>query len=353
MASDVDSRDTARVSEAPGRLRPALLLLLLAGIAGLAMLLQARGRAARRPGLTYGRPVDKAAPPALAPVRAPEDLGERAMHHCRALVELGPRYFGQPGWSKQLDYILQQLSALGIAASRDTWTDRRERITFSNVRATIKGARPERIVLACHHDTKCTTGHPLAHQNFHFVGANDGASGVAMLLALAPLLKARDNPVTLDLVFFDGEESLDFDWNDDRALFGSKRFVARHLAARSRDEEAPIVAVLLLDMVGRQDLHIQEELYSTPALRRICWAAAKATGHEPQFFQVAEGAKDDHVPFLAAGIPAIDLIDLKGNPYWHTEHDTLEYMSAASMQQVADVVLTMLPAVEQAFAAPR
>jgi len=331
-------------------MRPALLLVVLVGIAGLAMLLKSRaGAAGRGPKLVYGRPVQKEPLLELAAQRAPSDLGARAMHHCRALVGFGERYFGRPGWSQQLDYILQELGRHGIAATRDTWTDRRERITFSNVRATLKGARPERIVLACHHDTKCTTGHPIAAQNFHFVGANDGASGVGLLLALAPLLKARANDATIDLVFFDGEESLDFDWNDDRALFGSKRFVARHLEARARGDEAPIAAVILVDMVGRTDLHIQEELYSTPALRRICWSAAAATGHQQQFFRVAEAAKDDHAPFLEAGIPAVDLIDLKGNPYWHTQHDTLENMSQQSLQQVADVVLTMLPAVERAF----
>ena len=104
-----------------------------------------------------------------------------------------------------------------------------------------------------------------------------------------------------------------------------------------------ITAVVLLDMVGRVDLHIQEDLYSDPQLRRLCWSAAVATGHETKFFRAAEAAKDDHVPFLKAGIPAIDLIDLKGNPYWHTRYDTLEFLSADSLRAVADVVLTMIP----------
>lgn len=339
------------MSEPSNRSRPLILLGLIAGIAGLAFALQQTGGigSGQTAGLTYGRPVDRSTALQLEAVRAPSDLGERAMHHCRILVGFGPRYFGQPGWSKQLDHIVQTLGMDGIPSKRDTWTDRKERITFSNVVATIPGKRKERIVLACHHDTKCTTGHARKEHNFHFVGANDGASGVGLLLALAPELKKRGYEATIDLVFFDGEESLDFDWNDDRALFGSKRFVQRYLEGRERGDESPIAAVILLDMVGRIDLHIQEELYSTEALRRICWSAVAATGNQQQFFRVAEGAKDDHVPFLLEGIPSIDLIDLKGNPYWHTEHDTLDYMSAASMQKVADVVLTMLPAVEQAY----
>ena len=342
------------MNDSSGRMRPALLLVVLVGIAGLAMLLKSRaGAAGRGPKLVYGRPVQKEPLLELAAQRAPSDLGARAMHHCRALVGFGERYFGRPGWSQQLDYILQELGRHGIAATRDTWTDRRERITFSNVRATLKGARPERIVLACHHDTKCTTGHPIAAQNFHFVGANDGASGVGLLLALAPLLKARANDATIDLVFFDGEESLDFDWNDDRALFGSKRYVKRHRDALLLGAEERIEAMVLLDMVGRKDLHIQEELYSTDLLRRITWSAAVATGSRRQFFRRAEAAADDHKPFLDVGIPAVDLIDLNGNPDWHTPNDTLDKLSAESLQRVADVVLTMLPAVERAYVTER
>ena len=294
--------------------------------------------------------VDKLRPMDLVAIRAPAALGEQAFAHARALVAFGPRYAGRPGWSKQLDYITATLAEHGIVAERDTWTDRKELLTFSNVRATIPGSRAERIVLACHHDTKCTTGHEDPEHNFHFVGANDGASGVALLLALAPLLKARENRATIELVFFDGEESLDWNWNDGaRALFGSKRFVKRHRDAVLLGREAKIEAVILLDMVGRADLHIQEELYSTDLLRRITWGAACATGNRDTFYRRAEAAADDHKPFLDVGIPAVDLIDLNGNPNWHTRTDTLENMSANSLQKVADVVLTMLPAVEHHY----
>ena len=135
----------------------------------------------------------------------------------------------------------------------------------------------ERIVLACHHDTKCTKGHPNPDNNFHFVGANDGASAVGLLLALAPVLLAKDRDATIELVFFDGEESLDWVWNDGaRALFGSKRFCRKHRDALLLGEEDRIEALVLLDMVGRTDLHLQEETWSTPRLRTILWSAAVA-----------------------------------------------------------------------------
>ena len=282
--------------------------------------------------------------------KLPSYFGEQAFLHAQTLVAFGPRYFGQPGWSKQLDYIDKTLEKAGIKTQRDTWTDRKELITFTNTTATIPGKRKERIVLACHHDTKCTTGHPDKAHNFHFVGANDGASGVALLLTLAPILLRQDNEATIELVFFDGEESLDWNWNEAaRALFGSKRYVKQHRDALLLEQEPRIEAMVLLDMVGRKDLHIQEELYSTELLRKLCWSAAVATGHQKHFYQRAEAAADDHKPFLDVGIPAVDLIDLNGNPTWHTPNDTIDNLSPDSIQKVAEVVLTMLPAIEQAY----
>ena len=302
--------------------------------------------------------IDKSNRLELAVVRAPKDVGAVAFAHAERLVAFGPRHaasqVGMPGWTRQLDYIEQQLTALGLTVERDTWTDRKELITFTNLTATIPGKRADRILIGCHHDTKCTTGHDNPKHNFDFVGANDGGSGVGLLLALAPVLMKQQREATIELVFFDGEESLDWAWNDGvRALFGSKRYVKRHREAQILGGEGRIAALVLLDMVGRKDLHIQDELYSTTALRTIVWSAAVACGHQKHFFQRAEAASDDHCPFLEVGIPAVALIDLNGNPTWHTPLDTIDNMSPDSLQKVADVVLTMLPEVERAYVTER
>jgi len=297
--------------------------------------------------------IDKGKAPRLQPVPAPKDLGDRAFAHVRTLVGFGPRHTGAqptPGWTQQLDHIGTTLRSLGLAPERDVWTDRKELVTFCNVRAAIPGKRKDRILLACHHDTKCTSGHADPAHNFTFTGANDGASGVALLLALAEVLSKQQHEATIELVFFDGEESLDWAWNDAaRALFGSKRFVKQHRDQGLVGDEPRIAAVVLLDMVGRTDLHIQEELYSTHRLRELVYGAAVATGHETLFFQRAEAASDDHKPFLEVGIPAVDLIDLNGNPHWHKATDTIENVSAASLQKVGEVVLTLLPAIEREY----
>lgn len=297
--------------------------------------------------------IDKGKAPRLQPVPAPKDLGDRAFAHVHTLVGFGPRHTGAqptPGWTQQLDHIGTTLRSFGLAPERDVWTDRKELVTFCNVRAAIPGKRKDRILLACHHDTKCTTGHADPAHNFTFTGANDGASGVGLLLALAEVLSKQQHEATIELVFFDGEESLDWAWNDAaRALFGSKRFVKQHRDQSLVGDEPRIAAVVLLDMVGRTDLHIQEELYSTHRLRELVYGAAVATGHEKLFFQRAEAASDDHKPFLEVGIQAVDLIDLNGNPHWHKATDTIENVSAASLQKVGEVVLTLLPAIEREY----
>ena len=155
-------------------------------------------------------------------------------------------------------------------------------------------------------------------------------------------------------MFFDGEESLDWDWNEGaRALFGSKRYVAQHRERLLLGEEPRIEAMILLDMVGRTDLHIQEETFSTPLLRKITWSATVALGLQEHVYVHSEAAADDHEPFLRVGIPAVDLIDLRGNPHWHKPTDTIENLSPKSIQKVADLVLTMLPEVERAYVTER
>ena len=197
-----------------------------------------------------------------------------------------------------------------------------------------------------HHDTKITSGHADPEHNFDFVGANDPGSAVGLLLALAEhFAKAPPPPATLELVFFDGEESLPFDWDPSRALFGSKRFVAEATRRIESGAAAPIRAMILLDMVGAADLTIDEETWSTAELKDLVMRAARALGHERYFFANELRVRDDHLPFLEAGIPAVDLIDLADNPQWHTKDDTIEHLRASSMQIVGEVVLTMLPAV--------
>ncbi len=288
-------------------------------------------------------------PPKLLPAPTPEDLGRRAYDHVATLVGFGPRFTGSPGWQRGLDHIAETLTEAGLEPVRDRWTDPRFGIEFENIHATIPGRHKDRIILACHHDTKKCEGHPDPAHNFPFVGANDSGSGVGTLLALVPALMARDNQATIQVVFFDGEESLDFKWDMDKALFGSKRFAAAEKARELDPDASKLRALVLLDMVGARDLQIDEEEYSDRDLREIFRGAAAACGHQDVFFQKSQPVRDDHLPFLERGFPAIDLIDLIDNPQWHTAEDTLDHIAAESMQIVGEVVLTALPAIERQY----
>jgi glutaminyl-peptide cyclotransferase len=295
-----------------------------------------------------GRP--PAPPPVgrLEPAAAAKDLGARAYGHVARLVSFGPRHTGSPGWYRAIAYIKQELNKLGLKPERDRWVHPIENITFENIWVTFPGKTKERLVIACHHDTKCCAGHPDPAHNFQFVGANDSGSGVGLLLALAKELRHRKNIATIQLVFFDGEESIPFQWDLKRALFGSRRFLRRYQQQILDLGGGPrIRALILLDMVGAKDLSIDDETNSDRRLHEIFRRAAKACGHERYFFKHRHAITDDHIPFLDDGIPAIDLIDLYDNPQWHTVHDTLEHISAHSLQVVGEVVLTALPGVER------
>jgi len=292
--------------------------------------------------------------PVLQPVSAPADLGAKAYRHIAQIVSFGERWSGSPGWQESLEYIASELRRIGLDPKLDRWRDQREQLTFENISVLIPGETRDRIVIGAHHDTKKTSGHANPEENFSFVGANDSGSGVGLLLALAEVLaKATPGP-SIELVFFDGEESVPFDWDDDRALFGSRHFVARYQQELlANNKEGLIKAFILLDMVGARDLQIDDDDNSDRRLNRIFAAAALATGHEKYFFAHPQSVKDDHLAFLDADIASIDLIDIADNPQWHTKDDTLEHISAASLQIIGEVVLTALPEVAQQFLTER
>ena len=211
---------------------------------------------------------------------------------------------------------------------------------MANVIATIPGARPERIALDSHFDTKL-------FRDIRFVGASDGASSTAALLELGRALRGRQNAFTIELLFFDGEEAV-VEWsrNNDNT-YGSRHYVQ---AAQQAGTLRTLQALVLLDMIGDRNLVIRRDANSTPWLVDIVWSTAARLGHRGIFSNELTSIDDDHVPFLRAGIPAVDIIDLD-YPAWHTADDTLENVSQKSLQVVGDVVLAALPEIEKRLAA--
>jgi Zn-dependent M28 family amino/carboxypeptidase len=271
----------------------------------------------------------------LVPV-AKFDAG-RAWEHLRQMVAIGPRPSGSPAIEQTRKYIKDQLAANGLIAAEQAWDDQTplDKVHMVNLVVTIPGARKERIVIAGHYDTKL-------YRQFRFVGASDGGSSAAFLLELARVLKARKNPMTIELLFLDGEEARLPEWSGTDNTYGSRHYVEM---ARHDGSLATLKALLLVDMIGDRDLGIRRDTNSTPWLTNVLWETAKRHNLDEYFIAESTRIEDDHLPFLAAGIPSVDIIDLDYEA-WHTAKDTLDAVSARSLQVVGDVVLGALPTIE-------
>jgi glutaminyl-peptide cyclotransferase len=196
------------------------------------------------------------------------------------------------------------------------------------------------IVLASHIDTN----YPL--RNTKFIGANDGASSTALLLAIADQLRGHKlQGYSVWLAFLDGEESIpsdrpgDLRWDDNQSLYGS-----RHLAQKWQQDGTikKVKAFMLADMIGDKDLGILRDQNSTPWLLDLIAQAAESLGYQSYFFAQTTGVTDDHVPFQQAGAPVADIIDLDygyNNAFHHTTEDTVDKLSPKSLQITGDVIL--------------
>ena len=278
--------------------------------------------------------VASAAPGVADPAAARFD-GAAAFRHLERLVAIGPRPAGTPAGTRAREYIVAELKRAGVQARTDAFEAQTPdgRVPMANVIAVLPGRRPDVIAIAGHYDTK-------VFREFRFVGANDGGSSAALLIELARALAARPHEYTYWIVFFDGEEARGT-WTAADSLYGS-RHMAADLARRGVLPRALIVA----DMIGDRDLNIRREAYSTPWLTELLWASAYRLGYVANFLSDTIAVEDDHAPFLRAGVPSALLIDFDYRP-WHTAEDTLDKVSARSLQIVGDVLIDALPAVEE------
>jgi glutaminyl-peptide cyclotransferase len=286
------------------------------------------------------QPTVKTAPATASPVFD----GQRAWRHLERQVAFGPRPSGSAALQKTRDYIVAELKAAGIDTRLQPFIGKTPLgdVSMANVIGTIPGKRQERIAVASHFDTKL-------FKDIRFVGASDAASSTAALLELGRVLKARSNEYTVELLFFDGEEAV-VEWsrNNDNT-YGSRHYVQ---AAQQAGTLRSLQALVLLDMIGDRNLVIRRDANSTPWLVEIVWNAAARLGHRGVFSNELTSIDDDHMPFVRAGIPSVDIIDLD-YPAWHTADDTIDNVAPRSLQIVGDVVLAALPDIEQRLAGAR
>lgn len=261
--------------------------------------------------------------------------GAAALRHVERLVAIGPRVAGSPGGVRAREYIVAELKRSGVQTRVEAFEAETPdgRLKMTNIVAVLPGRLSDVIMIGGHYDTK-------AFREFRFVGANDGGSSAALLLELARALAKGPREYTYWIAFFDGEEARGR-WTATDSLYGSRRMAA-DLARRRQLPRALIVA----DMIGDRELNVLRESYSTPWLADLVWESARRLGHAIHFLPDSRAVEDDHAPFLRAGVPAALLIDFDFPP-WHTAEDTLDKVSARSLQVVGDVLLEALPAIEE------
>jgi len=265
-----------------------------------------------------------------------EFSGENALAHVQALVDLGPRPAPSAALEKARAYIRQNLAATGWSVEEQPFTSQTPRgaVSFVNLIAT----RPDRhssngprFLVCSHYDTK-------SFDDITFVGANDGGSSTGALLELARVLSLHPQlAAKIELVFFDGEEAYDR-FTDTDGLYGSRYFAEQLQVSRS---QASYRGGILWDMMGDRDLTITLPLDSPAELARGIFAAADALQVRNHFTYYGSDVLDDHSPLNAIGISTIDLIDFEYPP-WHTAGDTMDKLSAQSLQIVGSVTLYYL-----------
>ncbi len=270
--------------------------------------------------------------------------GERAFEDLKRLVAFGPRPSGSKALAEARRWIIRQLKEAGWQVEEDSFvaTTPIGNIPMTNLVAKLPGARTQVVLIAGHYETK-------RFDDFYFAGANDGGSSAAFLLEMARVLGKRKNLLTTWLVFFDGEEAAR-EWSSTDGLYGSRQLVAK---LSSSGELGRIESMILVDMVGDAKLDIHRDTNSTGALSDVVFKAARRLGYAKYFPEATHAVEDDHIPFVNAGVSAVDLIDLDygpNNSYWHTANDTVEHCSPASLTIVGRVVMATLEQLERSLA---
>jgi len=278
----------------------------------------------------------RAEPPQAAQGKIWEEFsGEKAFAHVQRLVDFGPRPSGSKAIEKSRDYIEDQLRRSGWQVTRQAFSDDtpRGKIQFVNLIAQFSGqgkAASPLFLLCSHYDTKMFDA-------IRFVGANDGGSSTGLLLELARVIGQHPNLARkIELVFFDGEEAAE-QFSQTDGLYGS-RYFARQLQSGGAKQ---FRGGLLFDMVGDRSLGITLPANSPVEIARDIFAAAEALKLRNYFTYLGRELIDDHVPLSAIGIPTLDIIDFD-YPWWHTADDTIDKISAQSLQTVGSVALYYL-----------
>ncbi|HEV3260842.1 MAG TPA: M28 family peptidase [Gemmataceae bacterium] len=274
---------------------------------------------------------------------------ERAMGYLKRICAIGPRISGTPGMQKQQELLQKHFADRGGKVEFHRFSarqrSRKQAVDMTNMIVSWHPDRARRVILCCHYDTR-----PIADQEKDrrkwtepFLSANDGGSGVALMMELANQMKDLKTGVGVDFVFFDGEEYIyDPREDGDRYFFGSDHFAQDYKKTRPKHR---YIGAVLLDMIAGKEPHFPVERnswLSAASLVRDLWKIAeqeKCGAFENQLG--AYPVRDDHLALNSVRIPAVDIVDME-YPHWHRLSDEPENCSGDSMGQVARVLITWL-----------
>ncbi|MDP1859287.1 MAG: M28 family peptidase [Gemmatimonadaceae bacterium] len=273
--------------------------------------------------------------------------GEQALAYVKAQLDFGPRVPGGEAHRKTGDWIVQMMKARADTVIEQRWDHTAadgKVLPLRNVFARFRPEATERVLYVTHWDTRPRSDNARDPEQklLPVPGANDGASGTAMLIALGDVLKQTPPAVGVDFLFVDGEDYGEFGPPEVDVLLGAKHFAEFPLVANY----TPLFGVLW-DMIGDRDLKFEKEANSmreAPEVVARVWEQANALGYGSVFVPTEGiGITDDHIPLLKVGIRVIDVIDLDFK-WHHTPEDTIDKISAASLKIVGDVALALVTA---------
>ncbi len=272
--------------------------------------------------------------------------GESSLAYIQTQLDFGPRVPGTTGWQRTGDWIAEQMRQRADTVIEQRWThvtESGDTIPMRNILARINPGARERVLYVAHWDTRPMSdgaGVPPEQRQLPVPGANDGASGVALLIGVADALRSTPPGVGVDLLFVDGEDYGSFGGEQRDVLIGS-----RHFASNLPEPDYRPLYGVVWDMIGDADLRIPQEGHSVrraPEVVRLVWSTAAELGYGRYFVaELGPAVTDDHLPLLDAGLRVINVIDLDYPPH-HTPHDTFDKVSARSMQVVGDVAVWLV-----------
>ncbi|HEU4748880.1 MAG TPA: M28 family peptidase [Gemmatimonadaceae bacterium] len=271
--------------------------------------------------------------------------GTAALAYAKAQFDFGPRVPGTPAAKKAGDWIIAQMRSRADTVIVQSWTHTTasgKKLPMRNILARFRPELPERVLYVTHWDSRPISEAAAsdADRKLPVPGANDGASGVGLFIALGDVLKQQKPTVGVDLLFVDGEDYGEFGPPEVDVLIGSAYF-ASHLPS---PDYKPLFGVVW-DMIGDSDLRIPYEAHSfqrAPEVVARVWQTAADLGYGSIFVQESGGpVTDDHIPLLNAGLRVIDVIDLTYDAH-HTQMDTMDKVSARSLAIVGDVATALV-----------